>query len=215
MPSYFRHGLWWLIFWWLFPNLGHAQLTIYPLDGDKPLRIKQGSEMHIDLTMTGPMLDTASRSFYGYLIGRRPKSLDIVPVTETKYLLLTTGLSRHENIGYDQIPDLPPMSLDPEEIIGFKYRSPRARGLSQWGGALILLGGLSTLVAAPLISINYREGSFNGQRYFRWAGYSLGVTGLGVIGSWLGKYRRVRFKPDESGRTKRYYRWELPKMTMR
>lgn len=59
-----------------------------------------------------------------------------------------------------------------DNITVFKYNSLRRQNYNNVFKSLVGLSGFNMLLIAPLASINYKEGRFNGARYFRWVGWS-------------------------------------------
>ncbi|MCH2224736.1 MAG: hypothetical protein MK066_08215 [Crocinitomicaceae bacterium] len=73
------------------------------------------------------------------------------------------------------------------EISSIDYKKPLRRGIFSTGATITYLGTLSTLFVAPLASINYRTGEFNGDRYLKIATYSLTAVGVGIPIMIIGK----------------------------
>lgn len=53
-------------------------------------------------------------------------------------------------------------------------------GLNKVGKILMVVGGIGVLFVVFFVSIDYGEGSFNGDCYFCIVGYSLIMVGVGV-----------------------------------
>lgn len=74
----------------------------------------------------------------------------------------------------------PEISLNLQHAVGINLTSRASENISTFGGILTLLGSFTTLIVAPLVSINYADGGFNSQRYFKVAGTGLGAAVVGI-----------------------------------
>ena len=100
-------------------------------------------------------------------------------------MTFNNGLAKKEEVSYPNIKALQYISYAIPDIDRLTYRNKGRKAGRIWEDPHHL-GALSTLVVAPLLSIDYSKGTFNSSQYFRLAGYSLGVTGVGaalLIGS--------------------------------
>lgn len=65
------------------------------------------------------------------------------------------------------------MVLHLRDINKVYHNTPMRESLHETSEVFKYITGFSALIAAPLVSINYRKGTFNSHRYFGWAGWSL------------------------------------------
>jgi len=65
------------------------------------------------------------------------------------------------------------IDIDPKSISSIYYQSNTANVISTASGVIAALGYTAAMVVAPLISINYRTGDFNQDRYYTVAGAGL------------------------------------------
>lgn len=65
-------------------------------------------------------------------------------------------------------------------IFYFKIQSNKSMNLENLGDFFCYSGLFSTLILAPLVSINYHNSDFNSKRYYHWALAGIAATGLGL-----------------------------------
>ncbi len=80
------------------------------------------------------------------------------------------------------------------DIRMMEYQTNSAQHWKFFGDASIFIGGFISLVVAPLISINYKNGGFNKERYFKSAAIGLGIVTIGIPISILSKEKKFFFK---------------------
>ncbi len=156
---------------------------------------------------TSDMMDCNSRQLEGVLQPSRNGMIRVLPEYERKKYTLNNGLGKVDEVYYENLKGRMPMSLDPANVLGMDVRKPGAETAEAFGGILTTLGALGALVVAPLVSIDYANGTFNGDNYFRWAAYSLGMSGVGV-GILLGSKKR-NYDIARPGDSKDRKRWAI------
>ncbi len=87
-----------------------------------------------------------------------------------------------------------PTSIKISDISKIEYQSYSAQQWSDNGFASIIIGSLTTLIVAPLISINYKDGSFNSKRYFSTAAIGLGFVSIGIPITIISRKKTYYFK---------------------
>jgi hypothetical protein len=97
---------------------------------------------------------------------------------ENIYLEHENGIESeiHNNYPYSQDENLRKINI--ENINYIDYKSPSLDALQTIGSAATFLSIVSTVIVAPLLSINYKNGDFNQDRYYTIAG--AGLIGLSV-----------------------------------
>lgn len=70
-------------------------------------------------------------------------------------------------------------TIDISEIEAITYAKPYKNTLNIIGGVFVVIGSNVALLLAPLVSIKFKDGSFNSKRYFATAGGGLGGMVLG------------------------------------
>ncbi len=158
----------------------YGQVTLRNSLTGKVKTLKAEGHIGLGLSIEGPDLVFGYRLLKGRLKDTNRGLIRVLPVDEEKTLRFSNGLSKKEEIEYTSIRNVPPISLPIADINHIRYRNKGAKDWSNMGGLITTLGALSALVIAPLASIDYSEGKINSDLYFRWAGYSLGLTGAGV-----------------------------------
>lgn len=156
-----------------------GQVTLRNSLSGKTKTLKAEGQVGLGLPFEGPELDCGYRMLDGKLLDINKGLIRVLPEEEVKTLTFRNGLAKKERVRYEDIKALPPLSLSIADIDYLTYRKKGAEGRSNWGSFVTSLGVLGALVAAPLVSIDYGNGTFNSDRYFRWAGYSLGLAGVG------------------------------------
>ncbi len=99
---------------------------------------------------------------------------------ETIDLELKNGFRSNIYNDYDCV--LEPMfrELNIRDIIYLEYSSPTRLTIYVVGAIVTGLSAITTLLVAPLVSIDYRNGGFNVDRYSTWAVASLGGLTIGI-----------------------------------
>lgn len=173
-------------------NIGFSQLTLKNVTTGKEKTLKEGGDMRLLVNMDRPGYTYGKRILDGQLVSGTDKRVKIIPAIEEQHITLDNGLRKVNITEYDELKGLQPLSIEVPQIEAIAYRSHFAKKLEKTGSFLTLIGGISALVVAPLVSIDYKNGDFDKDRYFLWAGSSLAATGLGVgilIGSGKKKYQ--------------------------
>ncbi|MCB0558230.1 MAG: hypothetical protein H6573_05795 [Lewinellaceae bacterium] len=153
---------------------------------NKTRTLKAEGQIGLGIPVEGPELTCGYRLLKGKLQDTQKGVIRVLPEGEVKTMMFNNGLAKKEEIQYENIKALRPISYAIPDIDYLTYRNKGAKGWANMGGILTTLGALSALVVAPLVSIDYGKSTFNSSQYFRLAGYSLGVTGVGaalLIGS--------------------------------
>jgi hypothetical protein len=129
----------------------------------------------------------------------------VLPKYDRKRYTYSNGLRKEDEVYYDNLGPEGEMNVKPAEVEVVIFRNEKVEDLHNMSLLLTTLGAFSALVVAPLVSIDYGNGDFNGDRYMRVAGYSLAATGVGVavaIGTSKRHYTIAR--PGETASKKRW-----------
>ncbi len=164
------------------PATGSAQsLQLEHALSGKAKLLKPGSSLQLELDMpASQMMAECRRLLTGELMATEKGMLQLLPERERKSYLLDNGLYKFDETAYEGFSLRTGMRVPLEDIHTLAYQPPlkgKLHRASRWAAGL---GLLSTLVVAPLASINYTDGTFNGGRYLRIAGYSLAASGMGI-----------------------------------
>lgn len=164
------------------PATGSAQsLQLEHALSGKAKRLKPGSHLQLELDMpASQMMAESRRLLTGELMAPEKGMLQLLPERERKSYMLDNGLYKFDETAYQRFSLRTGMRVPLEDIRTLAYQPPLKGWLHRASRWVAGLGLLSTLVAAPLASINYTDGTFNGERYFRLSGYSLAASGLGI-----------------------------------
>ena len=152
-------------------------------------------ELYLDHS-SSDITDCSSRYLKGTLAAHQKGLIRILPEAERKRYAFKNGLQKEDKVFYGNLSEDQQMNVTVADVNALTYRRAGAEQTNNLGALITTLSALSALVAAPLVSIKYREGGFNGDRYLRVAGYSLAATGVGValmIGS---KKRHYSIRQD-------------------
>ncbi|MCB0588858.1 MAG: hypothetical protein KDD06_26450 [Phaeodactylibacter sp.] len=157
-----------------------GQITLRNSLSNKTRTLKAEGEIGLGIPIEGQSLDCGFRMLNGTLHDTKKGVVRVLLKGEKKTMAFDNGLAKKEEIFYGNIKGLGPVAYSIADISHLTYRNKGAEGWTNMGGIITTLGALNALVVAPLVSINYGSGEFNSEQYLRWAGYSLGATGVGV-----------------------------------
>ena len=149
----------------------------------------------------------STRSLNGKVLGLTNKKLTIAPtidITNIDYLCDSSFYSKKWENKYKYTTN-----IDFSDILKIEYQSYSAHNWEAFGVASIFIGGLTTLIISPLISINYKNGSFNSDRYFKSAAFGLGLVSFGIPITILAKEKTYYFK-DHEPKKKKIWRIKYP-----
>jgi hypothetical protein len=162
-----------------FCHSAFGQLVLKNTATQKTKTLPLGGEVRLTIDMDQSGVDY-KRVLEGELTSVQSQLIKVLPKEEEQHLLLDNGLIKTTTIEYEALIGLRPLAIEIEGLQEVAYRGKNGLAWDGLGGLLTILGGLSTLVVAPLASINYSNGDFNQDRYYQWAGYSLAATGVGI-----------------------------------
>jgi len=149
-------------------------------------KIKLSPKIAYELDYIGDKLDTLVEqktiTLEGYIVNHTESSIDYKVLTESIYLKLKDGSNtwlenNYKNCNYSGNDNLRNISL--KNLNYIKYTGPRRKLFETVGTVATALSVLTTFIIAPLISINYKNGSFNKDKYFT-------VSSRGLIGLYVG-----------------------------
>jgi hypothetical protein len=149
----------------------------------------------------------SSRYLNGKILGLSNKKLTIAPtidITNIDYLCDSSFYSKKWQNEYKYTTN-----IDFSDILKIEYQSYSAHNWEAFGVGSILIGGLTTLIISPLISINYKNGSFNSDRYFKSAALGLGLVSFGIPITILAKKKTYYFK-NHGPKKKKIWRIKYP-----
>ncbi len=87
-----------------------------------------------------------------------------------------------------------------------QYASPFRQTLNSFASATTILSFVTAFLIAPLVSIKYRDGGFNTNRYFRWAGVGLAGLTVGIPLTILAPARTYKLRnPSGQGSLQDYW----------
>jgi hypothetical protein len=151
-----------------------TEFSIHKSGKTKTLSVSDG--LYFDIDITGDSLDYGSINISG----------EIESLTEDAITLQLMTYEKRGGIGgntfdirkyyYDNPGD--PVQIDPKTITSIYYHSSGASAVSSVSAGLSAAGYLTALIIAPLISINYKTGDFNSDRYYKVAGAGLITVGV-------------------------------------
>ncbi len=91
------------------------------------------------------------------------------------------------------------IQLKIKDIKYCEIQTNKFENIANWGGIFIASGIATSLVLAPLVSINYHNFNFNSKRYYHWALAGLGATGIGLTLNLTHQPRRIDIlQPNET-----------------
>ncbi len=102
-----------------------------------------------------------------------------------------------------------PININISDILKIEYQSKSAQYWSTFGNTSIIIGSLTTLIISPLISIDYKNGGFNSDRYLKTSAIGLGLISIGIPISIISGEKTYHFKNRE--KKKKTKIWKLLK----
>jgi len=136
-------------------------------------------ELYLDHSASD-ITDCSSRYLKGTLVAPQKGLIRILPEAERKRYVFKNGLQKEDEVFYGNLSEGQQMNVKVADVNALTYRKAGAEDTNNLGMFITTISAFSALIAAPLVSIKYQEGGFNGDRYLRVAGYSLAATGIGV-----------------------------------
>ena len=89
----------------------------------------------------------------------------------------TSDYHKNYHLGLDStLPEIRTIKL--RELQNLQYASPLKSSLNDAASPVLVLSAITSLLVAPLVSINNKNGQFNSNRYYKWA--SGGLIGVSV-----------------------------------
>lgn len=89
------------------------------------------------------------------------------------------------------------MDFDIESIDDITHQTDRQANWEVGGYFTLSVGILTSLVIAPLISINYKNGNFNKDRYYKTAALGIGMVGISIPITVISRKKTYIFKFDK------------------
>lgn len=184
------------------------QLLLENTANDRTKNLKQGSTIELYLDMpSSDMIRSNTRVLEGKLYAPEKGLLQILPVRERKEYHFENGLRKQDETYYEDLIGRKPMRLALEDINRISYHSPANEKINKAGEVVRALGVVGALIVAPLASIEYGKGTFNGDRYLQIGSYGLTVGLMGQIVTHITRKRdfailQPRESPDKN-------RWTL------
>lgn len=178
----------------LVANSAFSQLTLKKREGGREKTLKPDGQIALLMDASGTGITEGRRRLMGTYLGFEDQKIRLMPDYETRHLVLDNGLHKDDRTSYKKLKGLQAMNINSSELLGLTYQSKGAIKVNKWGKVLATAGVLSTLLVAPLASIENNGKSFNVNRYYRWSAYSLGLTGVGITLSMSSKKKTYYFK---------------------
>lgn len=137
----------------------------------------------IDLALKARDFDTSVIEYQnirlnGNLENMTDTSVSLVVWSESINLVLKNGATKKTETDYYFTENWEYRDININNIEYPTYTSPAKETLATIGTIISGYSVFTTLLVAPLVSIKYREGGFNSERYFIWAG--AGLAGLTI-----------------------------------
>jgi len=98
-----------------------------------------------------------------------------------------------------------------DQIESLTHQSYRAQIWETGGYIAIVFGSLTSLVIAPLISINYIDGGFNSQRYFKTVAVGFGMLSVGIPLAIFNKEKHFNFKHPQNKEERKLWKIDFVK----
>lgn len=161
----------------------HSPYALYLVNcGGTRKPVKINPEQGMELILKSPKPDAAIFNFIDVTMD--VSLLDLHDTTLTLKLFEEKTLIEYTNFSQTRIANtfypVEEFRDIPLGDIQYILYSPRTRSVLHTTGGFILFISSLTMLAAPLVSIQYKGGGFNGDRYLKWAGASLAGFAVGI-----------------------------------
>ncbi len=175
-----------------------AGLTISSGKKEKTLKTDGAQFLEFSFNITGDSLNCGTQSFSGKILSLNEQLISFQPETESLNITRLDGTVMQSKTKY---PAGAATVVLPAGAIGMvRYQSEAARNWYNLGGTMTVVGGITSLILAPLMSIEYGAGGFNEDRFFRWSGAGLASVSLGVPMMILTKKKKYYLKGGTHGK---------------
>lgn len=156
---------------------------INSIDSTKKVKLvpKIAYELNYKEQITDTLINFKTVTLQGYIVNLNKTALNFDFSNESVYLKLKNGF---ESRTYNDYSSFSYFNNDNKRNINLKnlnyidYTSPSRDFFRTFGYTTTFLSALTTVIVAPLVSINYKNGGFNKNRYYTVAGS--GLIGLSV-----------------------------------
>ena len=176
-----RRTLGFLLFCFMLQPGTAQQLQLENTASDRTITLETGSFVELNLDMpSSNMITCNTRILEGELRTPDKGLLQIFPIREHKTYHFENGLHKQDETNYEGLIGRKPLRLALEDVNHVRYQSRTGKRVNAIGKVLLSAGLASALLVAPLASIDYGTGTFNGDRYFQIAGYSFAASGAGM-----------------------------------
>ncbi|MDQ3111745.1 MAG: hypothetical protein M3R17_17790 [Bacteroidota bacterium] len=165
------------------PNDSTKRFDIYLVnstDSSRKIKIESNTnDLEINLTETKTDTSILTRTWYSGSIKALTDSSIFITYQQKNVHMYDDGKYPVSEIimTWSGI-QVPYGELSLKSISSVRYSTPVRSTWFGIGGGLTFFASLTTLVVAPLVSIDYRNGGFNSTRYLKWA--VAGLCGLGI-----------------------------------
>jgi hypothetical protein len=149
----------------------------------KPVRIKP--EGTLNLAVNTPPVDTTlftslKVQMEGSLLNVHDSMITMKLYAENTFIRFSNNSRVSVSNSFYYSDDEEHREILMSDIQSLKYSGPTRYSLNIAGGIITTSSALTLLMVAPLVSIQYKEGGFNADRYFLWAGASLAGLAIGI-----------------------------------
>lgn len=166
-------------------NPAKAQInkSLYLYNAHKKKEVYFPTHTYIELWVNTKNIDTSLYKerdiiYSGILVSCTDSFITLNVKIVNKQSEYQNNANGHEHIYYnsDTIPNIEVIQI--KDITHIRYQKNNAVTIESIGTFMAITSTVTTLLAAPLVAINYSAGTINAQRYFLWAG--AGLAGLAV-----------------------------------
>lgn len=171
---------------------------------DSTKRHALGEAPYSSLELNQP--DTMAAEEYSHSIDGYIDSVDdkhvYMRLTQERIDFQRHSMHAEQNFDYSYYDEdrLPTRTIMWSDVKQLSYTPKHSEAFDIIGGAFLMPGMLGALFVSPLVSYNFKNGTFNSKRYLTWMKYSLLSVGVSIpfaiIGS-SGKERVVRRGTDD------------------
>jgi hypothetical protein len=167
---------------------------------------KRCNYIRLTLNQEGDSLKYFITSIQGQLFTISPNEIGLIPKYSKILKISNDCLKTKTETKYPANSN--PIVFPVDKINVLSYQSNAANSCLVVGGILTVIGSLTTIIVAPLVSIDYKTGNINSQLYYKVAAVGLGLGIISIPLFIFSKEKKFYLKGSKSSKEKT---WQIVK----
>jgi hypothetical protein len=156
--------------------------------------------IRLTFNQEGDSLKYFTTSIKGQLLSASPSEISLTPAYLKTIKISNDCFNQKTETTYPQNSNSIAFKVDKINVLS--YQSNAANGCLVAGAILTFIGSLTTLIVAPLVSIDYKTGAINSQRYYKVAAIGLGLGIVSIPLFVLSKEKKFFLKASKDSKRK-------------